>query len=807
VLKIIVRAAAFGALLSPAIGADKRTELSAATTITPAEATFFETNIRPVLIERCFECHSGDEPESGLNLDSRAGMLRGGELGGALIPGDPARSLLVSAIRHDEFVKMPPKEKLPSRQVVDITKWVEMGAPWPDAKPLAVTPEVGSRPVPRFTDEQRAHWAFQPVGAPALPDVDSDWPESPIDLFIQARLELAGLTPAPAADERTLIRRATFDLTGLPPTPADVNAFLQDDSPNAFAKVVDRLLASPRYGERWGRHWLDVARYADSNGLDENLSYAHAFRYRDYVISAFNDDKPFARFVEEQIAGDLLPEVEDPQRNLDRYIATGFLAIGPKMLAEDDPVKMQMDIIDEQISTLGQTFMAMTIGCARCHDHKFDPLPTEDYYSLAGIFKSSKTMENHKVVAEWYERPLVRRAVAQEIEEIDRRIAQVEWEIGELAPAEVNESQLSPEAKEQREVLLAKQEQLKSSRPKYDVAMGLTEDKPVDLRVHLRGSHIVLGKVAPRRFPRIIAGEEQPPMGEQHSGRLQFARWLSSPSHPLVGRVIVNRVWHWRFGRGLAPTVDNFGRLGQPPSHPLLLDWLTRRFSDSGGSLKQLHRATMLSSTYRMSTQFDVRANEVDPENEQLWRFRRRRLAAEELRDSLLALGTGLDSEIGGTLLKVKNRAYVTVSGTNLTDEFDNYRRSVYLPVVRSSVYEVLRTFDFPDPAVATGERQSSTVAPQALMMMNSAVVAEQTLALAKRLLRLPSDKQRVLTAFERVLSRKPTAREADIATAFVNRAQQTTSLSELDRSEARLRAWQSYCRVLLSSNEFVYVD
>lgn len=1087
-------------------------------------AAFFETRIRPVIVERCLDCHSGDDPESGLNLESRAGLLRGGELGAAVVPGKPSESLLLSALRHDEFLKMPPREKLPVRQIGDFAKWIEAGALWPDSKSEVQVLQSDDSEM-QFTAEQTRHWAFQPVMDPAPPRVNSDWPQSPIDQFIMAQLESVRLKPAAAADKRTLLRRATFDLTGLPPTPNEMLEFLHDDSHDAFAKVVDRLLASDRYGEHWGRHWLDVVRYADSNGLDENLSYANAFRYRDYVIAAFNSDKPYSRFVQEQIAGDLLPEVADEQLNRDRLIATGFLAIGPKMLAEDDPAKMQMDIIDEQIQTLGQAFMGLTIGCARCHDHKFDPLPTEDYYSLAGIFKSSRTMENHNVVAVWFERPLANSVVRKQIEDIDDQLAQATQELDKLktgwrdelagglqrnfgrylmaaaqvtrfqayrhadhsadsnherpfpvkqgfavveaeafhrgnvqrlfegygseigitatsgagfaefdfeverpgkyqleirhaaadsrpvklhvngtlhsqavadqvtgswypdgqrwfvadrielkigtntlrlesdkvhphidrialvyddsgpwpfstpAPVSITQiaarfqvdapliqffaerlhqfeadkqdkfptfrlwqqfSRLDPDAFPERaaelldtlsvpdrsaastqatiagllrhrslrslqdvadvyqtcldtvrddtankeaetagslqqewfqptsplhgpeefnpslasadtrmaaETLQKQLRELRNSRPEYDVAMGITEAEPQDLRIHHRGSHIAQGRIAPRRFPRIMASVAHTLPGQHESGRLQLAQWLTHPDHPLVNRVMVNRIWHWHFGRGLSSTVDNFGLLGQPPTHPQLLDWLTQRFAESGTSVKQLHRLIMLSGAYRMSTRFDDAANVTDPANSFLWRFRRRRLTAEEMRDSVIQLGSGLDEKLGGSLLKVKNRAYVTGSGSNLTDEYETLRRSVYLPVIRSSVYDVLQTFDFPDPAVATGQRQTSTVAPQALMMMNSALVEQQTLALAERLLCMPADKDRITELFACVLNRHPEVRETELGLQYVQQALQTSALSKLEPQTAQLRAWQSYCRVLLSSNEFAYIE
>lgn len=410
-----------------------------------AEAVeFFESKIRPLLHARCIECHNDEEAESGLSLESQAGLLRGGKLGPAVAPGKPKESLLISAVNHDEFLKMPPKEKLATADLVLLSKWVSMGAPWPEAsksldssKPLA---KGNPNPMPEkeaagFTEKQKSFWSYQPLRMPPVPldllarDSLAGSPiqsliQSPIDAFVLDKLLEKGLQPAPSASRRDWIRRATYDLTGLPPSEEETQRFVENDSPDARMRAIDRLLASPRYGERWGRHWLDVARFADSNGLDENIAYANAFRYRDYVIDSMNADKSYDRFVQEQIAGDLLKH--DPNNStrdpFDRFVATGFLAIGAKMLAEDDPVKMQMDIIDEQLSTLCQAFMGITIGCARCHDHKFDPLPAADYYALAGIFKSSQTMENHRVVAKWFERPLATDQELETIRAIDREI-------------------------------------------------------------------------------------------------------------------------------------------------------------------------------------------------------------------------------------------------------------------------------------------------------------------------------------------------------------------------------------------------
>ncbi|MES2790938.1 MAG: DUF1549 domain-containing protein, partial [Planctomycetota bacterium] len=373
----------------------------------PQAAEFFEKKIRPVLVNRCVECHGEDKQKGSLRLDSREAALEGGDSGAVLVPQDPMKSLLMDVISYRGEIKMPPKTKLSEAEIADLTMWVKLGAPWPNSKPTTTPAPSTASELTVITPEQKAFWAFQPITDPQPPAVKNEaWVQSPLDRFILADLEAKGFQPAPPADKRTLIRRVTFDLTGLPPTEMEVNGFLADDQPGALGRLVDRLLESPRYGERWGRHWLDIARYADSNGLDENLAYASAYHYRDYVVRAFNQDKPFNEFVVEQIAGDLLPDSGQPDLQRDRLTATGFLCLGAKMLAEDDPVKMQMDIIDEQVDTVGRAFMGLTIGCARCHDHKYDPLPTADYYSLAGIFKSTKTMENFTVVARWQERPI-----------------------------------------------------------------------------------------------------------------------------------------------------------------------------------------------------------------------------------------------------------------------------------------------------------------------------------------------------------------------------------------------------------------
>ncbi|MCH8042977.1 MAG: PSD1 domain-containing protein [Planctomycetes bacterium] len=776
---------------------------------TAEQVEFFEKRVRPILIDRCFDCHGEDEAESKLRLDSLAGMLKGGTRGPAIVRGKPKKSLLIIAINHGELLQMPEKEKLPTREIMDLTAWVKMGAPWPNAILPAVTADSGKVGKRVFTEKEKNFWAFRKVDPGQPPQVkDAGWLRSPIDRYVLARLEAKGLRPAPAADKRTLIRRTTFDLTGLPPTPEEIKRFLDDTSAAAYENLIDRLLASPRYGERWGRHWLDVARYADSNGMDENLAFIQAFRYRDWVIKSFNNDLPYDRFVHEQLAGDLLPKQpgESAAAVNGRRIATGFLSIGPKMLADDDPVKKEMDIIDEQITTVTKAFMGLTLECARCHDHKFDPLTMVDYYALAGIFKSTKTMNNFKVVAEWHEydlnTPGAQKEHQQKLAELDRRIGELSTVAGS------NDSQ-------QLADLRSKRQQLTANKPQGAKAMGVTEGKVQNVRIHLRGSTLTLGREVPRQFPQIIAGDQKAPVDAKQSGRLQFARWLTSADHPLTSRVMVNRIWRWHFAAGLVRTPDNFGRLGQRPTHPRLLDWLAREFVAHKWSIKQMHREIMRSSTYRMSTSYDAKAVAVDPENRLLWRFNRRRMEAEEVRDAILAMGDHLDLTLGGQLMKFKNRAYVTgVAGVGATlNIYNNNRRSVYQPVLRSAVYQVFQAFDFADPSVLNGRRATTTVTPQALFMMNSDLMSDNAARMAEGLLARGgvndnvSDTVRIALVYEKALGRPPSAAESARMIAFVQQIAKTLQSQNVPADQARQKAWRSLCRVVLSSNEFIYIE
>lgn len=794
----------------------------------PEALNFFESKIRPVFARYCYDCHGADEQSSDLRLDTAEGIFRGGKAGPAVVAGDPEQSLIVSAIGHrNPDLMMPPEEKLSAADVANIKKWIEDGAAYPGPMPksLAAKPGLDVAKAKQF-------WSFQTPTKPAVPKVqDSTWAQTEIDRFILSALEAKQLAPADAADKRTLIRRATMDLLGLPPTPEEIDAFLSDDAPNAFAKVVDRLLASPQYGEHWGRHWLDVARYADSNGMDENLAFGNAWRYRDYVIAAFNKDKPFNQFVMEQIAGDLLPPVASQAVERERLTATAFLSMGPKVLAEPDLKKFEMDIVDEQIDTVGRAFLGLTLGCARCHDHKFDPITADDYYALAGIFKSTRTMSDHKVgvIATWYEHPLDTQTARQQKQELKANIAAKQKTIADLI-AKANtellaklkattlpkgyESQYAAETKKKLDELRAEVAKLKKTPVDEASIMGVTEGTPTDVRIHVRGSHMTLGKLSTRHVPAVLANESAPTFTNESSGRLELAQWLTRPDHPLVGRVIVNRIWRWHFGQGLVKSTDNFGKLGDAPSNLELLNWLALQFVEDGWSIKTLHRRIMLSSVYQQASRNDneavaAKAGRVDPENLLLWKMNVRRLEAESIRDSILAVSGALDRSMGGTLLHVKTKEFLFNHTSMDGTKYDVMRRSIYLPVIRNNMYDVFQLFDYADSSTVNGSRESTTVAPQALFMMNSELVVKATKEMATRILisSAKNDDDRIARLHLTTYGRLPTAKEIARANDFLNRFDGAATVREPDAIRRRLLGWQTLCQVMIAANEFVYVQ
>ncbi|QDU25539.1 Planctomycete cytochrome C [Anatilimnocola aggregata] len=775
---------------------------------------FFETKVRPILATHCYDCHGEDSQESKLRVDTWDGIARGGKAGSLVVAGQPDKSLLVAVVGYQlAELQMPPKKKLSDREINDLTAWVKMGAPHPDRQagaPIAVEKVDLAK--------ARQFWSLQPITNPSPPAVKNQtWPVSPVDQFVLAELEAKNLQPAPPADKLTLLRRATFDLTGLPPTPEEIAAFENDTSPAAYAKVIDRLLDSTHYGERWGRHWLDVARYADSNGVDENVAHGNAWRYRDYVVRAFNADKPYDQFLHEQLAGDLLPAAADPNVVHDRLIATGFLALGPKVLAEVDKTKMEMDILDEQVDTIGRSLLGLTFGCARCHDHKFDPISAEDYYALVGIFKSTRTMESFKTIARWWENPLASPAEVQRKAAFDKLIAEQKGAIDALVKKNkdlLQQAKPGTELPKEFEPLFAAEVQtelkvrreqlatLSKTAPVVPTAMGVIEGEVTDVPVHIRGSHLALGKIVPRGFPVVLVSTEQQPLTAKTSGRLELAEWLTKPDHPLTSRVMANRIWRWHFGQGLVSTPDNFGRLGEAPSHPALLDWLSRQFMQSGWSIKSMHRLLMLSQTYQMSSTFNATAAAADPENRLYWRMPVRRLEAEEIRDAILTTSGLLDRTAGGSLLHVGNREFFFDHTSKDGTKYDSLRRSLYLPVVRNNLYDVFQLFDATDATVLDGNRASTVVAPQALFMLNSDLVLKASENLAQSVLALEqANPARVKLLYLRTYGRAATSTETERALAYV--ARQAPDAAD---AAAQQRAWSSLSHVLLAANEFLYL-
>jgi cytochrome c553 len=725
----------------------------------------FEKKVRPLILAKCINCHGPEKNKGGLRLDA-AGIAKGGESGKVLVPGKPDESLLIQAVRQTGDLKMPPKGKLKDQEIADLAAWVKAGAAWPNAPTIAPIP-VLEQSRASFTSVQKAFWAFQPVKPTTLPSVRNQaWVKSPLDRFILARLEAAGIAPAPQADKRTLLRRVTYDLTGLPPTPAEVDAFLKDESLEAFEKVVDRLLGSPHYGERWGRHWLDVVRYAETTANDANAVMRYAWRYRDYVVHSFNSDKPYDQFAVEQLAGDLLPPTGNLTRDAEAVIATGFLMIGPKALAETDKEQSRRDIIDDQLDTTGRAFLGLTLGCARCHDHKFDPIPAVDYYSLAGIFRSTEVFsDENRNATMWQEWPLL---------------------------------------------------QLPGEQPV--MVMAPKESRPANLHVALRGDYQKKGILAPRRFLQILAGEGHAPLTTAQSGRLELARWIASKSNPLTARVQVNRLWQHHFGSGLVATSDNFGARGEKPSHPELLDYLAGEFAANGWSMKKLHRLILLSSVYQTSANADEKALKADPNNRLLSYFPRRRLDAESIRDSLLFVSGRLNPAVGGNesgelLYKEAEDINARIRPNRVQTDHPIYttsvRRSLYLPVVRNAVPDVISLFDGADPNGVTAIRNDTTVASQALFLLNHPFVREQSLHFAKRLLAddKATDVKRVAIGYRLALGREPLDSEVKEVSDFLGVYQKKIMERGAKPEEARLKAWQSFCQTLFCRNEFLYVE
>jgi mono/diheme cytochrome c family protein len=739
----------------------------------------FEKSIRPLLAEHCFKCHGPTKSSGGLRLDSREALLKGGTSGPAAINGKPDESRLIQVVEYGTAVQMPPKGKLAEKDIAKLREWVRRGMPWPAGAVIAKNV---------VTDAHRAWWAYQPLRPVTPPTSSSTWPQSGIDPFVLAGLEGHNLSPAPPADKRTLLRRLYFDLTGLPPTPEEFAAFLADASPDALAKVVDRLLASPQYGERWGRHWLDVVRYADYHDGNPTARTAScepllAWRYRDWVVASLNRDLPFDQFIVHQIAGDLLPDPKGGEVYADGLIATTFLTNGSWDRGDADKEKMVSDMVDDQIDTIGKAFLGLTLGCARCHDHKFDPIAQADYYGLAGMFYSTRILKELGTKGGEYtvnRIPLVPKAVVARRAEQVKQLDEIKGKLAKMGSTDPAWAALV----QQRDRLQA---ELLPDPPMAEAAQeggtpGGLFPNIQDVPLHLGGSYTRLGPVIPRHLPEFFAGKAQAPI-TKGSGRRELASWIASRDNPLTARVIVNRVWQGHFGAGLVRTPNNFGMLSERPTHPELLDWLAGKFIEDGWSLKSLHRRIVLSATYQQSSVVSRERLASDPDNRWLGRFTARRLEAEAIRDAMLVATGRLDPTPGGP------------AGPTLTTP----RRSIYVQTARWDKSTFATLFDAANSDASDERRTVSTVAPQALFLLNNAFTLGQAKALAARLLReVPGDETaRIQRAYLLLFGRA--ARPEEMAL-----ARRILALGGKPGSEG---AWIDLAHVLLCSNEFVYLD
>jgi hypothetical protein len=836
-----------------------------------ADEEFFEMRIRPLFVNKCYACHT-EERMGGLQLDTSEHALKGGNSGAVIKPGEPANSLMVTALHYtDARLKMPPTGRLKDSEISDVETWIKNGAVWPQSNKAAAAPASAPYVI---TAEQRAFWSFRPIVDPVPPAIrDKKWAHSDIDRFILAKLEERNLKPVVAAGKRSLIRRASYDLIGLPPTAAEVAAFENDRSPGAFAKVVDRLLESPRYGEKWGRFWLDIARYSDDRlNSERDDPYENSFRYRDWVIQAVQQDMPFNLFVKAQIAGDLLPQHELYEAGL------GFYSLSPEFQ-------------DERVDATTRGFMALTVACATCHNHKYDPIPAQDYYSLLGIFNNTELHETPLAPNDEVERYASKKKqldaqekeikdfIGRQANELAEILAQntSSYMLGEVSNLDKEttdrwvkylaikgrkhpfltawDKDHSPQAARDFQTLLldintekkhvddenhirlglnpsrenlsdanlvslardkyvlweeffgdkgvyhygdpeidrfltgvwkahldslrARMAALKKELPpRYPYLQTVTDKKKLDEQhIWLRGNKDSPGELSPPHFLAILS-PAAPPRFSRGSGRLDLAEAIVDPKNPLTARVIVNRIWQQHFGHGIVRTPSNFGKQGDTPSHPELLDYLASRFIAGGWSLKKLHREMMLTSTYALSTQNDETGYAADPENRLLWHANRRRLDVESIRDSLLFVAGNLELKSGGPAMAFGP---------------DNHRRTVYGFVSRRRLDPVLALFDFPNPVVTSEQRLPTLVPLQKLFFMNSDFVMEESKALAKKLLESNGDDNtRVANAYRLLFQRDPTSAERKLALEFLHDSQ---------------NAWPQYTQVLLSSNEFSYLN
>lgn len=800
------------------------------------QVTFYEQEVLPILKANCYKCHGpGEKIRGGLRLTHRNYVLDGGDLGPVVDLKDASKSLLLKAIGYQDDLKMPPSSPLPAEQVAVLKKWVEQGLPF--SKETLRGEAVKHEEAPKADGD---YWAYKAVQRPELPSVKhADWVRSPIDAFILQRLEQEGLTPAPAASRGTMIRRAYYDLTGLPPTPEEVQSFVNDPDPAAYPKLIDRLLASPHYGEKWGRHWLDVVHYAETNGYERDGIKPHAWRFRDYVIDSFNQDKPFDQFIREQLAGDELPG-ENPAS----IVATGYYRLGVWDDEPADPLLARYDELDDIVATTSQVFLGMTMNCCRCHDHKIDPLPQTDYYKFVAFFQDVPHFSDNRDVVSRNNLtditpPDRRRQYEAELKKREARMGELRQAMTKLEEIGIKkmpaEDQRASEGLDRQLVIdrklkmfleeseFAEYEKLKrehdqlnsAPKPARDLALSVNNCQvpaPVT-HVLLRGNPHVPGDRVEPGYPEVLTSDlpaiPEPQPGAKTAGRrLVLANWIASPGNPLTGRVFVNRLWQYHFGKGIVGTPNDFGLYGDDPTHPELMDWLAAEFTDGGWTLKRMHRLLMLSSTYQMSSAANAEALQKDPANALYWRFPMRRLTAEELRDSFLAVSGQLNLKAGGPSIyppiprEVLQGQSNPGSGWHTSNPEDSARRSVYVHVKRSLLLPILATHDAADTDTSCPVRYNTIVPTQSLGMLNSEFSHQQADAFAQRLERDAGGDvaAQVRRALWLIAGREPRAAEVEQDLALIQQFRE-------DGKQEPHAALKLYCLLLLNTNEFVYLD
>ena len=825
-----------------------------------ARREFFELKIRSLLVEKCADCHDGGaDSDSVLAVGSRKALLAGGDYGPAIVPGRAADSLLMQAVKriHKEL-RMPPDadDALSKSEIADLARWINDGAVWGKSDFTSQSPANKTTPRTSIQIPHSDHWSFQPRHIVSPPKVaEQRWTITGIDRFVEAKRHQMKLKAVQPAGRRTLIRRATLDLLGLPPTPSEVAAFLNDadEDDAALGRVINRLLASKRYGERQGRLWLDVARYADTQGDVGDIPIPAAYRYRNWVIDSLNADMPFDDFLQAQIAGDLLARVvknDDTARGL--VVATGFIALSRRFgNSKRDDMHLT---IEDTLDTLGRGVLGLTFRCARCHDHKFDPILSTDYYGLYGIFestvypwmgmsnekspsalvpavpdeKSLRKADDYWALITRYEyqinnhfRPWLKPTL-DEFKAVSKQLEQASAAKQPTAALEEKRNELLARYKGKfRELMLhdlnwiKREKKQLAENPGVEFVFAVSEGSPHDAKLHRRGNPKRLGEKTPRRFLQTIDGPK-PPVIKTGSGRLELARWLTRPEHPLTARVIVNRIWQQHFGLGLVATPDNFGRQGTLPSHPQLLDWLAEQFVQDGWSLKKLHKRIMLTQSYRLSsdrksTMAGADKNDpqtIDPGNVYLWRFSRRRLEAEVIRDSILAV-TGLLDRSQGAAHPFKPWYAARFSlNRPFHEEFSTNRRSVYMMTQRLFRNSFLGLFDGPDRNSSTSRRGSSNVPSQALYLMNSTFIKEQADALARRLIKeAEGDEPRVARLYQLAYGRDPEMTEFRSIREFLTRYREAAGRSGETAKQDDMQALTAVCRVVLTGNEFFFID